>query len=541
MPIYHSQLQRAVYLSALSLLLLLVALIAISCHPSLIPYRDSGVFLYIGQRMLAGDVPYREIADHKGPLLYLINAAGLAISGGAVWGVWLVQLLGLTWATLKLHRILVANFGLLSATVGMLLCWPSILVTIEGGNLSEVYSIPLQVASLALCLRTFTKQESKSSTEFFLLGVVLALSGLLRPINIGTPLIALGAALFGCTPASRGRCAACLLFGALTPVAISLGYFAANSALNEFLDLYIRYNLFYAGSGASALGQVSQIEAAKFGWALIAAPGLTAILILAAVSGLNVPTAKQNHRQRLTIVAIVALLLEFLFAIISGTQRPHYFLMVVVPLSAASAAGIAFAIHLLARVLPTRVKLRGILVLTLAIVLLLHPMRTKVAPAFSGIGNLDRTTANFVAEELRETTKQYEHLLVWGAEATLNFLAKKPSPSKFVYLYPLMQCRGSADEMQTIIESFTRNVMGKKPILIDASSTNPRIIPLRATMRNSWFAQRDRCGLKESFTPLLNFIDSDYHELYVLPGTRWRVLAPNVRRASNEIQGNRTP
>jgi hypothetical protein len=531
MPIYHSQLQRAVYLSAVSLLLLLVALIAITCHPDLLPYRDSGVFLYMGQRMLAGDVPYRDIVDHKGPLLYLLNAVGLAISGGAVWGIWLLQVVGLTCATLKLHRVLTSNFGLLSATVAMLLCWPVILVTIEGGNLTEVYSIPLQVAAIALCLRTFTKQEAHSSTEFFLLGVVLALSGLLRPINFGTPLIAASAALFGCTPTLRRKCAALLFLGALSPVAISLGYFAVNGALDEFIDLYIRYNLFYAGSGASALGPVSQVESARFGWALITAPGLSVILLLAVVSGLNVPTSKKNHRQRLTVIAVIALLLEFLFALISGTQRPHYFLMVVVPLSAACAAGIAFAVHLLARALSARIRLRGVLVLALIIALLIHPIRTKVAPAFAGIGNLDRTTASFVAQELRDTTQQYEYLLVWGAEATLNFLAKKPSPSQFVYLYPLMQCRASSAEMQILIERFTRDVIEAKPILIDASSTNPRIVPLRSSLREPWFIKRDRCGLKPSFAPLLSFIDSEYHELYVLPGTRWRVLAPNARRA----------
>ena len=44
-------------------------------------YVDSGVFQYIGRKILEGYMPYRDIFDHKGPLLYLINALGLQLMG----------------------------------------------------------------------------------------------------------------------------------------------------------------------------------------------------------------------------------------------------------------------------------------------------------------------------------------------------------------------------------------------------------------------------------------------------------------------------
>src|SRR3954447_17879480 len=36
--------------------------------------EDSGIFLYVGQRLLHGDVLYRDIADNKPPLIYWLNA-----------------------------------------------------------------------------------------------------------------------------------------------------------------------------------------------------------------------------------------------------------------------------------------------------------------------------------------------------------------------------------------------------------------------------------------------------------------------------------
>ena len=37
------------------------------------PTEDSSVFLYIGERMTEGGIPYRDFFDHKGPMLYFVE------------------------------------------------------------------------------------------------------------------------------------------------------------------------------------------------------------------------------------------------------------------------------------------------------------------------------------------------------------------------------------------------------------------------------------------------------------------------------------
>ena len=44
----------------------------------------------MGKVILQGGMPYRDAFDHKGPLMYLINALGLLIS--PKYGVWLLEL-----------------------------------------------------------------------------------------------------------------------------------------------------------------------------------------------------------------------------------------------------------------------------------------------------------------------------------------------------------------------------------------------------------------------------------------------------------------
>ena len=65
--------------------------------------RDSSVFTYIGKVILQGGMPYRDTFDHKGPLIYLINALGLAINERI--GVWLIEFVTVFVILLAAYRL----------------------------------------------------------------------------------------------------------------------------------------------------------------------------------------------------------------------------------------------------------------------------------------------------------------------------------------------------------------------------------------------------------------------------------------------------
>ena len=58
---------------------------------------DSTVYRYLGMGLLRGRLPYVDLCDNKGPLLYLIEAVG-ALLGGR-WGLFVLQV-GCWWCTL---------------------------------------------------------------------------------------------------------------------------------------------------------------------------------------------------------------------------------------------------------------------------------------------------------------------------------------------------------------------------------------------------------------------------------------------------------
>lgn len=66
---------------------------------------DSAVFQSMGLALLKGKIPYVDLFDHKGPILYFINALGLWIGGGKI-GIVYLQIIANTISFLFINRTL---------------------------------------------------------------------------------------------------------------------------------------------------------------------------------------------------------------------------------------------------------------------------------------------------------------------------------------------------------------------------------------------------------------------------------------------------
>ena len=165
---------------------IVIALLLVLAIDSFIakPGGDSAIFMYVAQGILEGEVPYLDRWDHKGPLLYLINAIGLLIEES--WGIWIVQalfLLGTIYFALIMLR---KAFGTTPALFALALFLILFSRFNPSGNYTEQYALLFQFLALYLLFRSHQQPHREFRPIHFALlhmtiGALGAASFLLRP------------------------------------------------------------------------------------------------------------------------------------------------------------------------------------------------------------------------------------------------------------------------------------------------------------------------------------------------------------------------
>ena len=111
---------------------------------------DSGVFAYIGWAMKHGLMPYRDVWDHKGPLLYYLQFAGMSLRSTSTFGIGLLEVIGFAIAFFLIYRV-ITSFA--SLFVGLVIAAFSIAFVTHfyaGGNMTESWALlPLAGAHYA--------------------------------------------------------------------------------------------------------------------------------------------------------------------------------------------------------------------------------------------------------------------------------------------------------------------------------------------------------------------------------------------------------
>lgn len=242
--------RSSLLLFLLLLVLVMLTLSAVSPAVQMTPGRDSGIYLYTGWQMLEGRTLYREVWDHKPPLIFYIEAAGLALGGGAVWGVWALQVIFVA-AAFLLAAALLMQFSTLGQAGWVAAGGVFILFSVlHGGNFTEEYALPFQFGVVLVFF--LAERKGYGFWRSLAIGVLLGLAFHLRQNLIGVGL-ALGILLV--LRAVFTRNAGSLL--PLLPMAAGFGVvagfwvalFAAQGALAEYWDAAFAYNFYYADLG----------------------------------------------------------------------------------------------------------------------------------------------------------------------------------------------------------------------------------------------------------------------------------------------------
>ena len=143
-------------------------------------YGDQGVFTYCAKEMINGKLIYKDIFDHKGPVLYLIYIAGLVLLNGNVTGIWLVELISLTTAAFymfKTSELFVSKHVAMFSVVYTLL----LSTALESGIHPQFFSLPFISITLFLFVRAFSENRFLKTHEIVLISVLFTLTFLMQP------------------------------------------------------------------------------------------------------------------------------------------------------------------------------------------------------------------------------------------------------------------------------------------------------------------------------------------------------------------------
>lgn len=497
-----------------------------------LPGKDSGVFLYIGQQLLAGKVPYRDIWDHKPPVIYLIDAVGLVIGQGATWGVWLLEFGAIYGSLLLSFELLRRAFGFGAGLFGSLVWLAGLGLALERGNFTEEFGLPLQFAALYLFWRV--ERDGWTQRWYAVVGLVTAVAFFLKPTLIGLPL-AIGLYLLFSRGVARRwvellAALGWLIVGGGAVVALIGGYLVATRALSEFVDQVVRYNFAYSSSqneerlsvlaeGLGALGLAGLPVLAGAGW-------VCALFYLA-----RARQAVKDTRP-LLVVGVVALPLELWLVTLSGRLYLHYLITLLPVMALLSAFLVERAVRgsrmnvdegLAGRGEPERagVWVAGLLVAIVALVgLSLYSRqglsRDKTMQAYQE--NLQAAVRYIEANTSRE-----QPLLVWGAETSLHFLTRRPAATTFVYQYPLYTPGyQSAEKLRTFLDE----IRASRPVLIIdcwAAPGSESVPPLDPAIRRQWIADRRPDILPPEMNEIFGYIDSVYQPAGKISEKGWAV------------------
>lgn len=234
------------------LLLVMAALVLAPLSPAIqrTPTRDSGIFLYVSSRLLDGDALYRQVWDHKPPLIFWINALGLKLSGGSIWGVWALQFLFLLSACLLAYALVRRVFGLWPALMSLSASLLALSYVLHGGNTTEQYALLFQAGAVFWFMEA--ARRARPSWRGLFSGACIALALFIKP-SLAAVGLAIGAylaleALF--TRRRRPlRDLAVIALGALAAAGVMLLYFTWQRSLGLFWDAVFTYNQAYTNLG----------------------------------------------------------------------------------------------------------------------------------------------------------------------------------------------------------------------------------------------------------------------------------------------------
>jgi len=457
---------------AKSILFLAVLITMLPISPINMPFvrRDAGVFLYTGSRILNGYVPYKDVWDNKPPVIFYVNALGLAISNGSRWGVWLIEFITLFFAACISFKLIKKIFGMLPAVLSLCMWMLGFITLISGGNYSTEYTLLLQFVCLMLIYAS--EKCGTYSWRGYLIGLLSGIAFFTKQNTIGIGLAVILYLLLRMLKAGQWKKtltdALLVILGGITPVILILSFLSAQEAIFQFWDAAFVYN--FVRSSSNSLSYVKSIITGMIYLStltLLAFIGWTANLLLR-LGKLHSRNVIERSTDSFLLIGLIDLPIELFMASTTGYSYRHYYIALL-PIYSIFAGFAFWILSAQASNLDLSQKVTRLISICIAAVFII-PLAGATTATIKDSNFTSSRGVDYegIVSYVKSNTSEGDFVLIWGAETAINYSSRRPSPSRFVYQYPLYK-DGYAD--QKIIEEFLGDIVNNKPsLIIDAKN-----------------------------------------------------------------------
>lgn len=414
-------------------------------------WPDSGVFLYMAKIICEGGTPYVDLFDHKGPVLYFINAIGYVINSH--WGIWLVEWIFVFVSMYVAYRMMQKVQGGIAAFVAILVSFAYLMPNYTMGNYTEEYAVLFQIIALYYFAEYFGEKGALSRKGILLIGITFALVILMRP-NLVFGWIPFCAYIFIDSLLKKKYKEVLdyiiyFLIGIAVVMIPVLLYLGIKGAIPQFIADYLTYNLEYSGRNEdlalfSSISFFANSQIVKL------------TFLLGAIELVYLFATKKNNHLTLYVVNYIAFVLGFVIVVMPGNQYNHYAMCLIPHMLLVFGAAFEFLVGLI------KEKQYAIVAFLCFLYVggqVLYPMwishiDTTVAHATSFIGyNAD------LIEYIKFTTEEDDTILVTGEiDCWIHNFTERKAPTRYAYRPTPM-----TDKMQ---EEFFSDIRTNKPELI---------------------------------------------------------------------------
>ena len=323
-------LEKKYYFYAL-LLSFIILLITSKCS-FLYPFNDwvdANAFFTVGKSMFKGVIPYKDIFEQKGILLYFIYGIGSLISYKNFYGVFILEVFSLSIFLYYAHKIfsvfLDKKYSIILLPI--LGCLITTSYTFVHGGSCEEFSLPFFAISLYYYFKHF-KIEKLTNKEIIINGIIAGCIMMLKYTMLG---FYIGFCLFIFIDYIKNKDIKkafmyCIYYvlGMLIPIALFFIYLVINGALKDYIDCYFLFNMTSYNKSSSIFNSLLSIP--KMFYRTLGNNGIIRklLIILLPLYVLSIKTEKNKIYFKISLIII------FIFTFTSiywGLRLYKYYLL----------------------------------------------------------------------------------------------------------------------------------------------------------------------------------------------------------------------